>query len=119
MKCKKCQKRGQTWQGSPPVCFLEAGEISENWNCATLNEIRDICYEGQELPYKVDYQYCEDIKYATINIHDVEDVEGLALWISWYKNRGSTDAFYILDDCLKPRVPTETELVEIINYFKK
>lgn len=125
-KCKKCLARKKDWEGDDPVCFLEYQQENDNaqenffhknWNCATLNELRDICYEGQELPYEVDYQYCDDQKYATIKINDIENVEGLALWVSWYKNRGETDAVYILDDTLPPRFPTEDELVKIIDYF--
>jgi len=91
----------------------------ENWNCQTVNLIRDICYEGRELPREVQYRYCEDMKYATINIYDILEVEGMALWVSWYKQRGRTDALWILDSLHNPRKPTEKELIAIINYYSK
>ncbi len=118
-KCAMCLERKKDWNRSDPVCFLEDGP---NWNCATLNAIRDICYEGQNpMPIGVDYQYCEDQKYATIKIQDVElnngNYIGLALWVSWYKSRGKTDCVWVLNDDSPPRKPTEEELLAIINYY--
>ena len=116
MTCKKCKQRGKNWNGDDPSCFFSEGD--HNWNCATINEIRDICYEGQEkMPYGVDYQYCEDMKYATINIDQIEDVDGMALWVAWYKNRGKTDQVLILDSETGARDPTEKECLNIINHF--
>lgn len=127
MTCKLCQKRGKTWSGADPKCAFD-GSFSDNWNCATLNAIRDICYEGQNpMPSGVDYQYVNDMKYATIKIDDVEGdfVDdkrgrsiGLALWVSWYKSRGRTDAMWILSDDEPPRQPTESELLAIISYYQ-
>lgn len=121
--CKLCKERGQTWNGGAPQCAF-VGDLSDNWNCATLNAIRDICYEGQrEMPVGVDYQYCEDQKYATVKIDDVRDGRGnrigLALWVSWYKSRGKTDALWILSDDAPPREPTEAELTAIIAHYAR
>lgn len=119
--CKMCKQRDLPWSGAPPKCAFY-GEFTDNWNCATLNAIRDICYEGQELPHGVDYQYCDDRKYATINIDQVEDQNGgyigLALWVSWYKSRGTTDAVWVLSDDSPPRRPTEEELLAIIAHYE-
>ena len=119
-ECKACIARGQTWIGNAPKCsFTEDGLFTgEGWNCATANLIREIVYEGQELPYWVNYQYCDDDKYAVINIDDLDDVPGLALWVAWYKNRGRTDAMWILDSYMTPRVPTEDECVAIATWHK-
>ena len=123
MNCTACLKRGgKTWEGDDPVCaFPDNGEfIAENWNCATVDFIRDIVYEGQDLPDWVDYQYCDDQKFATINIDGMEVglIEGhpLALWISWYKSRGGTDAMWLLFDDIPPRLPTAKECVAIAKY---
>jgi len=116
-----CLERGKTWEGDDPVCYFD--DHNRNWNCATLSEIRDICYEGQDLQSGVHYEYCGDDKFATFNIHEVRDKGdrwiGLCLYIAWYKNRGMTDAIWILDgrDDI-PREPTEDELLSIIEYFK-
>lgn len=120
MSCKMCQERGQTWSGSSPSCYFD--DTESNWNCATVNAIRDICYEGQELPEGIHYQYCDDEKYATINISEVEDDKGnyigRCLYVAWYKNRGGTEALWILDgEYDKPFKPTEAELLAIIRYY--
>lgn len=116
--CEACQSRGQTWNGDPPRCAFD-GAFGNNWNCATLNALRDICYEGQDpMPSGVDYQYCDDMKYATIRIDHIERQDGnrigMALWVSWYKSRGTTDAVWVLDSDGPPRIPTENELLAII-----
>ena len=140
MKCKLCQKfyerypvqedkndidvspngihKCDGYNMSAIQCAFD-GKFEDNWNCQTVNEIRDICFEGQEFPYEVDYKYCDDMKYVTIKIDDIEEVNGMALWVSWYKNRGTTDAMWILDSYNEPRRPTEKECLAIIEYFKK
>lgn len=122
MTCKMCKERGQTWAGDAPTCYFDSEE--HNWNCATINAIRDICYEGQELPQGVHYEYCDDDKFATINISYIDDKEGnyigRCLYVAWYKNRGGTDALWILDGRGDiPREPTEDELLAIIDHYKK
>lgn len=101
-------------------CAFETGKFSlDNWCCCTLNLIRDLCYEGQELHPYINYQYCEDQKYAIINISYLNEVQGDALWISWYKNRGKTDNMFILDSFNSPRFPTEKDCLLISKYFNK
>ena len=88
--CKECQERGKTWEGANPVCsFPDEGQFdSKGWNCALAGQIRDICHEGQDLPSWVDYQYCDDQNYATINLRRLQELDGngydlgLALWVS-------------------------------------
>lgn len=121
MPCKRCIARGKDWNGSDPKCAFD-GSFQDNWNCATLNAVRDIVYEGQpEMPPGVDFRYCDDMKYATVKIEEVEDSAGgrigMALWVAWYKNRGKTDAVWILDNDNPPRVPTEGELERVIQSF--
>jgi hypothetical protein len=122
MPCKACLVRGKTWNGGDPGCAFD-GEFSDNWNCATLNAVRDICYEGQNpMPHGVDYQYCDDQKYATIKIDHIEcDGEriGEALWVCWYKSRGRTDAVWVLDSYEAPRRPTEEELIVVSHAYKQ
>ena len=121
MTCKMCQERTKNWCGDDSICYFD--DPSENWNCATLNGIRDICYEGQlTLPEGVHYEYCDGEKFAAINIHEVEDSKGnyfgRCLYVAWYKNRGGTEALWILDgENDTPRTPTEDELLAIINYY--
>jgi len=105
---------------SPISCYFD--NPKNEWNCQTVGLIRDLVYEGQELKHGIQYQYCEDQKYATIKIDDIQlngNYIGLALWVSWYKQRGSTDALWILDALNKPRKPTEEELLAIAKYYKE
>ena len=42
-ECPLCKKRGKTWEGDDPVCALKNGKFSDdNWNCATMNKLREI-----------------------------------------------------------------------------
>jgi len=117
--CDACDKRGRTWNGDDPKCAFTDGTFGENWNCATVGAIRDICDEGQtDMPSGVDYRYCDGDNYATIKVDDI-DLEGrpLALWVSWYKSRGATQAMWLLFDNDSPRLPTEKECVAIVDFY--
>lgn len=120
MTCRACQERGQTWPGSPPTCAFD--DFDNNWNCATLNAIRDIVYEGQHpMPHGVDYQYCDDQKYATVRIDHIDDLpsgNSMALWVSWYKSRGGTDAVWLLSQDIAPRRPTEADCIAICAAYR-
>lgn len=113
--CPRCAERGQTWNGDKPICVLSG----DNWNCATLNAIRDII--DRNTTGRVDYQFCDNQKYATVRIDDCEqpngDRIGLALWVTWYKSRGRTDGLWILSNDTPPRAPTMEELNIIIRSF--
>lgn len=106
----------------------------DNWNCPTINRIRNIVYEGYGWEHleihEVSYQYCDDDKFATINLSYMwdEEREGCAfpmhdcLWVGWYKNRGKTNAMWLVGsyDELEglPRRPTRDELIRIADYFE-
>jgi hypothetical protein len=119
MTCDACKQRGKTWKGSDPECaFPNNGDFTPaNWNCATANALRDLVYEGQaEMPASVDYRYCEDQKYAAVRVYGVDGLEGgpLALWVTWYKNRGGTDQMWLLFDDRPPRQPSAREIKAIL-----
>lgn len=114
MTCAACKNRGQTWPGSPPTCAFD--DWDGNWNCATLNAIREIVCEGQSpMPSGVDYNYCDDMKYATVYCDHIELPSGhaMALWVAWYKSRGGTDALWLLNHDGSPRKPTEADCLAI------
>ena len=82
--CKECEERGKTWDGDDPVCsFDENGNFKDNWNCATLNKIRDIMIQEDN----VHYSFNEKLGVLTYG--------GLFLVLGWYKNRGRVDSFMI------------------------
>ena len=121
MVCDACKARGKTREGSDPKCGFPNGRFSlENWNCASLNALRDLVYEGQDpMPSGVDYRYCEDQKYATVQVETIEGAGGaLALWVTWYKSRGGTDAVWLLFSSGEaPRPPTEDELMAVVRHY--
>lgn len=121
-----CQERGKTWTGDDPKCAFEDGVFNaDNWMCATANGVRDIVSDfNDKFPLTVDFRWCEDQKYATICLDGILDNEGLrkmdvlALWVSWYKSRGRTEAMWLLNEDRSPRPPTEEECLEIIEHHK-
>jgi len=131
MKCKACNERVKDWVGSDPKCAFEATSVfsEQNWNCATVSKIRMICYHASLNREKslsgIDFQRCGDQNYTTFNLHelynnasynDIETPE--ALWVSWYKNRGRTEAMWLLFADSPPRSPTEEECLAIAKAYE-
>lgn len=116
--CIMCRKRVKDWAGDDPVCFFADAE--RNWNCATINALRDIVYDGQQrMPDGVDYRYCEDQKYATVRVDDIDGLDGaLTMWVTWYKNRGKTDGVWLLFSDIPPRAPTEDEVRRVVSHYR-
>lgn len=84
MPCPRCIERGQTWQGDPPKCAFETGVfVQDNWNCATLNALRET----------VSTVYSEENRIAVIPNH-----EGDFVLLFWYKSRGQTIQAMWVDD---------------------
>ncbi len=124
MSCKKCQVKVKDWKGEDANCAFNDREFdTDNWNCDTCNDIREICSDwNQEFPDGVQYRYCDDQKYATMDINEIElddECIGMTLWVSWYKSRGRTEEMWILEVGRDPRRPTEKELLAIIDFYKK
>jgi hypothetical protein len=120
-QCKACKERVKDWDGDDPICAFPCQAFNtHNWNCATVNLLRDLVYEGApQIPRGVDYQYCDDMKYATVKVDEIEGLQGgpLALWVSWYKQRGGTDHMWLLYSKQLPRSPRESEILAIVNYY--
>lgn len=125
--CAMCKARGKTWNGGDPECsFPNGGKfIADGWNCATANAIRDLCgqdaqWSDEKTPF-ADYRYCDDQNYSTIKIDDIDmPSEGrwLALWVSWYKHRGRTEAMWLLSNYDAPKEPNAAECETIIATLK-
>jgi hypothetical protein len=131
MKCKACIERVKDWQGSNPHCAFEVTtEFSQlNWNCATVSKIRMICHHASMNRNKVfpgvNFQQCGDQNYVTFNLHELYEhtfrnvIETpFTLWVSWYKNRGRTEAMWLLFGDRPPRQPTEEECLEIVKAYE-
>lgn len=115
--CEKCNCT-KFWQGDAITCpFQNSDNFADNWNCGLISKIRQICelaMDGKD--HRLHYQFCEDQKYVTINTANIPAM-GLCLFVSWYKNRGKTEAMWILDEENVPRVPTFNELNTIANHY--
>lgn len=131
MKCKACVERVKDWVGSDPKCAFETTSVfnEQNWNCATVSKIRKICYHastsGTQVFPGVDFQRYGDQSYVTFNLHELYEhtfrnvIETpFALWVSWYKNRGRTEAMWLLFGDRPPRQPTEEECLAIAKAFE-
>jgi len=119
MACRMCEERGKDWSGSAPVCYFD--DSRGNWNCATVNAIRDICDGSQEMPRGVVLMHWEDENFALINVWECDfgdDEEFIGcLYVQWYKRRGRTERLLLLGEETN-REPTEKELLVIIEYYK-
>ena len=105
MTCKMCVERGTTWEGSDPKCAFEGNEFSgENWNCATMNALRDICEEKGSVVWTEDQNAC------VLAVPDA--CEHVVL--SWYKSRGRTESAFILHSSFKTPTPLTLEIAEKI-----
>lgn len=98
-----CQERIKDWDGDDPICSFRSGVFSaEGWNCALMDVFRDMA------DTKGIVTHIDDQSYALISI------KGVCLFLSWYKRRGSTDQFLIMN--MEPRRPYESELLELISH---
>ena len=103
--CPRCAARGKTWVGSDPKCAFESGVFSaDNWNCATINELRNL---GDDSPvrYALDYKAVMFVR---------SDGYGHVV-LAWYKDRGKCD---IAVD-LNAGVLTQLSLEEAERLIKK
>jgi hypothetical protein len=91
--CTRCKARGKTWKGSDPRCAFPNGRfVSDNWNCATMEELRNLADTGAV--YSGDH-------YAAILPWD-----GCFIVLGWYKQRGRTDVARLLTMSSKARLLT-------------
>ena len=95
--CVACEKRGKTWVGDDSKCgFQNDGAFDVgNWNCATLNILREIAEDLDKI------QYLEDTSLATIPIKRGSCCGWIVL--SWYKRFGRVAlARFIFDATVIP-----------------
>jgi hypothetical protein len=119
MTCKMCEERGKTWEGSNPKCAFKNGIFTtDNWNCATMNELRRISRELDT--YQRDDMSCGSIGYVRMdNNHAPDDFDtyGGYIVMTWYKDRGRTgNAVFMTDEEMEPLTIKHAELA--INNFK-
>lgn len=106
MACKLCENRGKTWEGDNPKCAFDENGVfnSDNWNCATMNKLRDIA-DSMDTDFRDDNS-CGSIGYVPMDndyAPDNFDTFGGYIVMSWYKNRGRTgNAVFMTDDGTTP-----------------
>lgn len=102
-ECKYCKSIPKSWNGDDRYCAFKDGTFSKNnWNCASMNKLRQIA-EDKDLR-----QYGDDISCAMLRVPEVMLSEehwlndGFCI-LSWYKNRGKTsNAIFVSDDVEQP-----------------
>lgn len=121
MSCTECYLRGKTWSGSDPKCAFHEGTFTRNnWNCATMNLLRDIVnYLGTTERRDGDAGSIGYIPFADIvaeSCNYTYDGSGYIV-MTWYKNRGETgNAVVMWDD--NPTFPlTESIAREVIKQY--
>lgn len=101
--CPRCLARGKTWPGSNPVCaFVANGPFtSENWNCATMNLLRDLG-EGCVVGNAEAQQYCIVLPVPRSE-GDLPDGWPDFIVLGFYKRRGRTEGAWALAETeMKP-----------------
>lgn len=121
MTCKLCNERGKTWSGDDPKCaFKDNLFTTDNWNCATMNELRRISDE-------IETKMRNDMSCASVGIvpldndyldyMEYENVDSGYIVMTWYKERGRTgNALIMWDEQVRPL--TELEAVAVIEAYK-
>jgi hypothetical protein len=113
MTCRLCEERGKNWSGDDPECAFEDFTFSaDNWNCATMNRLRNISEELKRSS-RCDMS-CGSIGYVPVdNDYAPITYEGYGGYIvmMWYKERGRTgNAMFMTDE---ESVPLTLEHVDI------
>ena len=93
MTCKECKELHKT--GFESECAFEGGAFSsDNWNCWTLNKLREKYWQFDNIVESLD-------DYATLIPFDIDDnswyYNGF-VYMKWYKSRWRTDQLEIMTE---------------------
>ena len=113
--CRRCRERGQTWPGSSPVCAFQRGVFhAENWNCATMGELRNLA--------SLNDLWNDDQYAGLVAVSEAADeaAKGLGSFVvlEWYKHRGRTSAAWVLHDESPPTVLTLEQAEAVLDEKK-
>lgn len=102
MSCERCRTAVKDWEGADRKCAFNAGVFSsDNWNCATMAELRDLAQPGA--------LWNEDQYAAVLRLGNCSGF----IVLSWYKRRGRTEgAWFMTEDTVRPLALTEA--IEVI-----
>lgn len=103
MICKHWKKIPSNFASQPRCAFNADGSFnSDNWNCALMNKLRDLAEESEV--------WNEDEYASIIPIPEY----GWAI-LFWYKHRGKTDVFFVIEiGTDKCRFGTEDDVKRIL-----
>jgi hypothetical protein len=114
MKCGMCKKRSKTWNGDDPKCAFENGVFSpNNWNCATMNELRNIA-EEIEMSHRYDLTVGS---FGTVP-WECNRSKGI-VFMTWYKERGKTSNAIVMYDDEPVRKLTLKDAEDAITYYRE
>jgi len=115
MSCYFCKKRGKTWTGDDPNCAFPNGRFNHvNWNCATMNYLRDI---SEELGLTWRYN---DSSFGAVPFEINRDQlpnQGY-IFMTWYKRRGKTGNAVVMEDDEPIWELDEHLAVEVVETYK-
>jgi len=118
-----CQHGKKDWSGMDPVCaFDEIGRFRKNnWNCILMSKVRALM--GQWAPDKYNapgnYYWDDDQSYGVLLVPSFDNdsyLGGTFVHLEWYKSRGRTDNFRILQGDVI-REGTETDAQELTRIY--
>ncbi len=121
-----CRHGEKDWMGADPCCaFNEDGTFRENnWSCVLMSKVRDLMGQWSDSAYG----HCwwdDDQHYGVLYIQswvhgkEVDSyLQGTFVLLDWYKSRGKTDSFRILQGDVV-REGTEKDALEIVKIYMK
>lgn len=87
-RCRACREREWEFKGDKPKCAFLTGKFSsENWNCATMNELRDLAEDHGYRDRK------DDCSIGVLYLFECEHIV-----MTWYKERGCTSDAMVVSD---------------------
>lgn len=113
MTCKACVERGTPESyGSEPKCAFPNGAFtSENWNCATLNTLREI----SDHTYGASTTYGDD---ETLEVIPLYENTFNFMIIGYYKQRGTVHTLIMLKEGTSI-TPNMIEVEAVIKLLRK
>lgn len=96
--CRACASRGgRTWNGDDPRCAFTSGRFdTDNWNCASLAELRNYADTGGLVIYNDDSRAVA-LRFSQRSDDGDDEISGV-LFLGWYKSPGRTEAAMVYDD---------------------
>ena len=111
-ECRYCKSTPKSWNGDDRNCAFKDGVfLQDNWNCASMNLLRNIA-ENKELRQYGDDISCAMLRVPEVRISDEEWLNDGFCILSWYKSRGKTsNAIFVSDEVEQPLAFEQVEAI--------